>query len=109
MSISFTTDCAMRNGCHSYTITVKTDIKRYYERIQECARKCIDDSVRSRNECLVIPMIECKDNNRIDYVCSNCECSLISGPGYYVYCPRCGMKVDYSNHMFLKDNNKPIH
>lgn len=109
MSVSFTTDVARVNGNLTYTITVKTDIKRYYEKIQNCARECIDDATHSRNDCLVNPMIESKDNNRIDYVCSNCECSLTSGPGYYVYCPRCGMKVDYSKHMFLKDNNKPIH
>ena len=45
MSISFKTDHQhLSSGAHKYTITVETDIKRYFESIQQVARDCVDDS-----------------------------------------------------------------
>lgn len=46
MSISFKTDHhRLSSGAHKYTITVETDIKRYFESIQQLARDCVDDMV----------------------------------------------------------------
>ena len=45
----------------------------------------------------------------IRYVCNKCGCRLDdAGDEFYVHCPRCGRKIDYSNHIFLKENKDVI-
>ena len=114
--ISFKTDHErMSNGRHKYTITVETDIKRYFESIQQVARDCVDDSTKtsSAESDMVTPVICEKPPvlgvSGIDYVCSWCECSLSpTASGFYIHCPRCGKKIDYSNHNFLREGLNAI-
>lgn len=116
MSISFKTDHQrLAGGAHKYTVTVETDIKRYFESIQQVARDCVDDSAKTHKaeQDIVTPMIcekhSLSGSSGIDYVCNWCECSLLpSASGFYVHCPRCGKKIDYSNHNFLREGLNAI-
>lgn len=113
--ISFKTDHERRaSGAHKYTITVETDIKRYYEAVQAVARDCVDDSTKSHNHetDVVTPCIEAVDGpdfHAIRYLCSWCECDLSPvDRGFFVHCPRCGKKIDYSTHDFMREGRNAI-
>ena len=115
--ISFKTDHERHgSGRHTYRINVETDIKRYYDLIQDAARKCVDDSTKTAmledNE-YVQPCCESVDfadgSCRIAYLCSGCECDLTpDNRGFFVHCPRCGKKIIYEKHMFLKEGLNAI-
>ena len=113
--ISFKTDHEqMFGGRHNYTITVETDIKRYYESIQAVARDCVDDSTKSHiaeNE-TVKPQalaVDTPTSTGVYYVCDFCECDLSpTTRGFFIYCPRCGKRIDYSDHDFLKEGLNAI-
>lgn len=112
MSISFKTDHQRTpGGLHKYTITVETDIKRYFDSIQQLARECVDDSTQAQS--IVTPVMNvtnnCGTSSRIHYACSWCECDITpTNRGFFVYCPRCGKKIDYSAHNFLKEELNAI-
>lgn len=109
--ISFTTDHERKlNGRHVYRLSVETDVKKYYEMIQASARHCIDDSTNAakiEDQEYVTPQVVTHEtlagSSRVYYVCSHCECNITpDSRGFFVYCPRCGKKIIYDNHQFLK-------
>lgn len=115
MSISFKTDHQrLSSGAHKYTITVETDIKRYFESIQQVARDCVDDSAKTHKDeqDIVTPCMEDVDGPGVAkfyYVCSWCDCDLTpTNRGFFVCCPRCGNSIDYSNHNFLREGLNAI-
>lgn len=109
-STRFSTDIDNSALSTIYRITFETAVKSKFECVQEACRKCIDDIHDESKICY--PVIEYKRTRvacgRINYVCSNCERSLIDGGRrFYVHCPFCGYKVDYSNHEFLREGLTP--
>ena len=109
-STRFSTDIDNSAASTVYRITFETAVKSKFECVQEACRKCIDDMQDESRICH--PQIECKTVKGkvtpVDYVCSNCERSLIDNTNrFYVYCPFCGFKVDYTNHEFLREGQKP--
>ena len=115
MSISFKTDHQrLSSGAHKYTITVETDIKRYFESIQQVARDCVDDSAKTHKDeqDIVTPCIEAVDGSdvaKVYYVYRWCDCDLTpTNRGFFVCCPRCGKRIDYSNQDFLREGLNAI-
>ena len=115
MSISFKTNHErMASGAHKYVITVETDVKRYFESVQQVARDCVDDSTKAHKteQERVTPCMEAVDgpgSHKVYYVCSWCACDLTpTNRGFFVCCPRCGKKIDYSNHDFLREGLNAI-
>lgn len=113
--ISFKTDHERKaSGAHKYTITVETDIKRYFEAVQQVARSCVDDSTKAHKpeQDIVHPCMETvygSTSSRVYYVCSYCDCDLTpTNRGFFVCCPRCGKRIDYSNHDFLREGLNAI-
>lgn len=114
MSISFNTQIENHsNGDTTYRLQLETDVKRYFTALQDLARNFVDESMGIRDQKIteddmVTPVIDSSKPrkgfpSKVDYVCSWCERSIISGRNrYFVHCPYCGKKIDYSNHEFLR-------
>ncbi len=110
------------NGAKEFNITFSTDIRRYYEKVENLIRDCINEDAKINQginstydyiDDHVVPYISTKEGRAgmptaLDYVCSYCERSIISNDDrYYVHCPHCGKKIDYTNHEFLREGKKP--
>lgn len=109
-STRFSTDIDNSALSTIYRITFETAVKSKFECVQEACRKCIDDVHDESKICY--PVLNYKSikgkTTPTDYVCSNCERSLLSQSNrFYVHCPFCGFKVDYSNHEFLREGLTP--
>ena len=110
-STSFSADIDFTGDSTTYRIDFRTQDKQKFEVVQDACRKCIDDMHDESRICH--PVMDYKVTKKglttpTDFVCSNCDRSLTDGgKRFYVYCPFCGFKVDYTGFEFLREGQKP--
>lgn len=88
--------CTQVHGGKAYQITVKTDNKEHYFRIQQAARECVDNTTTVD----AAPVVRGKWERCVEDWREQIEgdaCSLCGFEHYgarYNYCPNCGAKMD---------------
>lgn len=92
----FKTDAS--KGCYELTFT--TDNEEYYNRMQDEARRCVDDS---RNTDIVF---ECYDCGHLLFVKTEDKTAIDIGKTIAkTSCPNCGMDADGTNWFFKRLGN----
>lgn len=116
MSTHITSDIQIKDGQSLYTINVSTDNIDSFKVIQEVAHRVAQDKntkTDSEDKNITFPYVdiehELSRGKRIIYRCCHCDCNLTDRDDvFYVHCPRCGYKIDYSHHDELRRNKNVI-
>lgn len=107
----------IRGSGSEYKIQFASDNIAHFKAVQEVARRCVDqeaalDVHAPERVCSVYIDTDTIAKGRrciTRYLCTNCDCNLTDRTDvFYVHCPRCGYRIDYSMFDDLKIGKSPI-
>ena len=92
--IRYTVSEDRSNGCQRFHIEMSTDSKELCSSVMYAVLDAVRRDKRNSEE------TEITHDDKGFIVCGECGCKVSTAKEFYIYCPRCGKKLNYEDSIY---------